>query len=147
LVLLVQKEQTKSVIIQVSSYFYWYAHISAQVLDFWFTDMTSLSSTFFLGSSKWGKKPVVTLDDDRRSTYDQHYSRNSSMFAALDDERKLLVPVSILRSDTVCCQEFTNLNFGWLVNPANLTIVDHYNYCLKWNCFNLSLVPYWNLLC
>lgn len=67
-------------------------------------------SSILLGSSKWGKKPVSS-DDDRRSTYD--YSRNNSMFAALDDERKLLVPVSILRSDTVYCQEFTDLNF-WL---------------------------------
>ncbi|ONL93326.1 DNA-binding bromodomain-containing protein [Zea mays] len=48
----------------------------------------------YSGSSKWGKKPV-SLDDDRRSTYDQHYSRNSSLFAALDDERKLLVPVGV----------------------------------------------------
>jgi hypothetical protein len=55
--------------------------------------MTSLYS-IFLGSSKWGKKPVG-VDDDRRSTYDQHYSCNSSLFAALDDGRKLLVPVSI----------------------------------------------------
>jgi hypothetical protein len=70
----------------------------------------TLSSTF-LGSSKWGKKPV-SLDDDRRSTYDQHYSRNSSLFAALDDERKLLVPVSILRSDTVCGQELQISIFG-----------------------------------
>ncbi|XP_062209752.1 uncharacterized protein LOC133911506 [Phragmites australis] len=48
----------------------------------------------YSGSSKWGKKPT-SLDDDRRSTYDQHYSRNSSLFAALDDERKLLVPVGL----------------------------------------------------
>ncbi|OEL29267.1 hypothetical protein BAE44_0009710, partial [Dichanthelium oligosanthes] len=48
----------------------------------------------YSGSSKWGKKPP-SLDDDRRSTYDQHYSRNSSLFAAFDDERKLLVPVGV----------------------------------------------------
>ncbi|CAN6302437.1 unnamed protein product, partial [Urochloa humidicola] len=47
----------------------------------------------YSGSSKWGKKPP-SLDDDRRSTYDQHYS-NSSLFGAFDDERKLLVPVGI----------------------------------------------------
>ncbi|AQL09453.1 uncharacterized protein LOC100273530 isoform 2 [Zea mays] len=48
----------------------------------------------YSGSSKWGKKPVG-VDDDRRSTYDQHYSCNSSLFAALDDGRKLLVPVGV----------------------------------------------------
>ncbi|CAN6290794.1 unnamed protein product, partial [Urochloa humidicola] len=47
----------------------------------------------YSGSSKWGKKPP-SLDDDRRSTYDQHYS-NSSLFGAFDDERKLLVPVGV----------------------------------------------------
>jgi bromodomain-containing protein 7/9 len=58
------------------------------VLDILLTNMT-----YLLGSSKWGKKPP-SLDDDRRSTYDQHYSRNSSLFGTFDDERKLLVPVS-----------------------------------------------------
>ncbi|XP_062216889.1 uncharacterized protein LOC133916989 isoform X2 [Phragmites australis] len=46
----------------------------------------------YSGSSKWGKKPTG-LDDDHRSTYDHHYSRDSSLFTALDDERRLLVPV------------------------------------------------------
>jgi len=46
----------------------------------------------YSGSSKWGKK-TPSLDDDRRSTYDQHYS--CSLFAAFDDERKLLVPVGV----------------------------------------------------
>ncbi|WVZ55321.1 hypothetical protein U9M48_005994 [Paspalum notatum var. saurae] len=49
----------------------------------------------YSGSSKWGKKPISNLEDDRRSTYDQHYSRNCSLFAALDGERKLLVPVGV----------------------------------------------------
>uniref|UniRef100_A0A0A8Y5X2 Uncharacterized protein n=1 Tax=Arundo donax TaxID=35708 RepID=A0A0A8Y5X2_ARUDO len=48
----------------------------------------------YSGSSKWGKKPT-SLDDDRRSTYDQHYAHNSSLFSALDEEKKLLVPVGI----------------------------------------------------
>ncbi|KAL6649144.1 hypothetical protein ACP70R_013368 [Stipagrostis hirtigluma subsp. patula] len=48
----------------------------------------------YSGASKWGKKPA-SLDDDRRSTYDQHYSRNSPLFSALDDEGKLLVPVGL----------------------------------------------------
>uniref|UniRef100_A0A0A9DUP9 Bromo domain-containing protein n=1 Tax=Arundo donax TaxID=35708 RepID=A0A0A9DUP9_ARUDO len=48
----------------------------------------------YSGSSKWGKKPA-SLDDERRSTYDQHYAHNSSLFSALDDERKLLLPVGL----------------------------------------------------
>nr|CCI55422.1 PH01B031C15.5 [Phyllostachys edulis] len=50
----------------------------------------------YSGSSKYGKKTTSTsLDDDRRSTYDQQYSRNSPLFSALDCERKLLVPVGL----------------------------------------------------
>ena len=82
-----QKEQIKSVIIQVSSSTYMCSYV--MLLNFWFTNMTYVN---LLGSSKWGKKPP-SLDDDRRSTY-EHYSHNSSLFAAFDDERKLLVPVS-----------------------------------------------------
>uniref|UniRef100_A0A0A9EID5 Uncharacterized protein n=1 Tax=Arundo donax TaxID=35708 RepID=A0A0A9EID5_ARUDO len=48
----------------------------------------------YSGSSKWGKRPISS-DDDCRSTYDQHYTHNSSLFSALDDERKLLVPVGL----------------------------------------------------
>ncbi|GJN09203.1 hypothetical protein PR202_ga27186 [Eleusine coracana subsp. coracana] len=47
----------------------------------------------YSGSSKWGKKPTIS-DDERRSTYDQHYSR-STLFSVFDDEKKILLPVGI----------------------------------------------------
>ncbi|KAG8073317.1 hypothetical protein GUJ93_ZPchr0006g43659 [Zizania palustris] len=50
----------------------------------------------YSGPSKYGKKITSTsLDDDRRSTYDQQYLHSSSLFSALDGERKLLVPVGL----------------------------------------------------
>ncbi|KAE8808435.1 hypothetical protein D1007_15184 [Hordeum vulgare] len=54
------------------------------------TEKTGLYS----GSSKYGKK-TTTLDDDRRSTYDQQYSNYSPLFSALDCERKQLLPIGL----------------------------------------------------
>ncbi|KAG8095615.1 hypothetical protein GUJ93_ZPchr0013g36267 [Zizania palustris] len=55
-----------------------------------------LISLFLLGPSKYGKKTTsASLDDDLRSTYDQQYLHSSSLFSALDGERKVLVPVGL----------------------------------------------------